>query len=262
MTIKEGAFRRQAAKLTAIILVFVVYGFARVPEPSESELAKLAEGFHFHTSPLPTLSGETQKTIREVNPSLRRISGWISSVGAAVALNDLDGDGLPNDTCYVDTRIDKVIVAPVPGTPARYQPFALDPSGLPYDSATMAPMGCLPGDFNEDGLEDVLVYYWGRTPVAFIKRQPTSMKQPALDADSYIRSELVPGGARWYTNAATSADIDGDGHADLIIGNFFPEGARILDARAGVADEMQDSMSLAQNGGRKHLLLWKAPAAG
>src|SRR6185436_16209929 len=57
-------------------------------------------------------------------------------------------------------------------------------------------------------------------------------------------------------------DIDGDGHADLIIGNFFPDGARILDARAAAGDQMQDSMSLAQNGGRKHLLLWKAPAAG
>ena len=257
MSINAGALRQQAAKLTAVALIFVVYGFARVPEPTESELAKLAEGFRFSTAPLPTLNGETQKTIRDVNPSLRRVAGWVSTVGAAVALNDLDGDGLPNDACYVDTRIDKVIVTPVPGTPARYQPFSLDPINLPYDKATMAPMGCLPGDFNEDGLPDVLAYYWGRTPIAFIKRDHTSS---ALNADSYTRSEVVPGGARWYTNAATLADIDGDGHSDLIIGNFFPDGARILDARSEIADEMQDSMSLAQNGGTKHLLLWKAPA--
>src|SRR6185369_1393667 len=254
MTIKEGALRRQAAKLTAILLDLVVYGFARERRVSESELVKLAAGFQFRAAPLPTLSGETQKTIREVNPSLRRVAGWISSVGAAVALNDLDGDGLPNDACYVDTRIDKIIVAPVPGTPARYQPFALDPISLPYDKATMAPMGCLPGDFNEDGLEDVLAYYWGRTPVVFIKKDRAS-----LNANSYTQSEVVPGGARWYTNAATLADIDGDGHTDLIIGNFFPDGARILDALSNVADQMQDSMSRAQNGGRKHLLLWKAP---
>ncbi|HEV8428944.1 MAG TPA: VCBS repeat-containing protein [Pyrinomonadaceae bacterium] len=258
MTINEGVFRRQAAKLTAILLVVAVYGFARMPEASESELAKLAEGFRFRTAPLPTLGGETPKTIRDVNPSLRRIAGWISTVGAAVALNDLDGDGLPNDACYVDTRIDKVIVAPVPGTPARYQPFTLDPMSLHYNPATMAPMGCLPGDFNEDGLQDVLAYYWGRTPIAFIKQNRSS----TLDTTSYTRSEVVPGDARWYTNAATLADIDGDGHTDLILGNFFPDGARILDARANVGDEMQDSMSLAQNGGQKHLLLWKVPAAG
>ena len=257
MTIIAGAFRRHAAKLTAIILVFAVYGFARIPKPSDSELAKLAEGFRFSTAALPTLNGPTQKTIRNVNPSLERVSGWISSVGAAVALNDLDGDGLPNDACYVDTRIDKVIVAPVPGTPARYQPFSLEPSGLSYNASTMAPMGCLPGDFNEDGQQDVLAYYWGRTPIVFIKKDRT-----ALNSNSYTQSELVPGNERWYTNAATSADIDGDGHTDLLIGNFFPDGSRILDAKSDIPDTMQDSMSLAQNGGRKHLLLWKAPATG
>lgn len=257
--INDGVFRRQAAKLTAILLVLVVYGFARIPEASESELAKLAEGFRFRAAPLPVLNGDTQKTIRDVNPSLHRIAGWISSVGAAVALNDLDGDGLPNDVCYVDTRTDKVIVTPAPGTPARYQPFTLDPISLPYNPATMAPMGCLPGDFNEDGLQDVLTYYWGRTPVVFIKQ---TRSQSTLNTDSYTRSELVSGGARWYTNAATLADIDGDGHTDIIIGNFFADGSRILDARANVPDEMQDSMSLAQNGGKKHLLLWKVPSAG
>src|SRR5262245_22574386 len=261
MSTNVGTLRQQAARLTALVLIFAVYSFARIPETPESELAKLAEGFRFSTAPLPTLTGETQKTSRDVHPSLRRVAGWISAVGAAVALNDLDGDGLPNDACYVDTRIDKIIVAPVPGTPARYQPFALDPINLPYDKATMAPMGCLPGDFNEDGLTDVLAYYWGRTPVVFSKRDLTSLGQPPLNADSYTSSELVPGGGRWYTNAATLADIDGDGHSDLIIGNFFPDGARILDARSDIADEMQDSMSLAQNGGTKHLLLWKGPAS-
>ena len=37
-----------------------------------------------------------------MNPSLDNISGWISAVGAVVALNDIDEDGLPNDVCYID----------------------------------------------------------------------------------------------------------------------------------------------------------------
>ncbi len=64
------------------------------------------------------------------------------------------------------------------------------------------------------------------------------------------------GGERWYTNAATFADRDGDGHVDLVIGNYFQDGARILDATATGREETQNSMSRASNGGRNRLLLW------
>jgi hypothetical protein len=47
-----------------------------------------------------------------VHPSLERISAWVSSLGAAATLADLDGDGLPNDVIYVDPRTDLVTVAP------------------------------------------------------------------------------------------------------------------------------------------------------
>lgn len=257
MTLSAGTLRRSAVRVTAVILILVIYGFARLPSPTEPELARLAADFRFRAAPLPTLDGERQKTIREVNPSLRRIAGWVSTVGAAVALNDLDGDGLPNDVCHIDTRIDRVIVSPAPGTPPRFGLFTLDIGPLPYDAATMAPMGCLPGDFNEDGQTDLLVYYWGRTPVAFLKRGPSS----TLGGGSYLPHEVVGGGLRWYTNAATQADLDGDGHTDLIIGNYFPDGARILDARAVVPDGMQESMSLSANGGGPHFLVWKQPSA-
>jgi len=61
----------------------------------------------------------------------------ISFVGAAAALADLDGDGLPNDLVFVDPGVDRVTVAPAPGTGTRYEPFPLvrtakaSPSGSP-----------------------------------------------------------------------------------------------------------------------------------
>jgi hypothetical protein len=252
--------------LTAIALIVVFYYQARLPKLPGAERAALAARFRFTRLPLPELPplvGPSFRTGRAVNPALANISAWISSVGAAVALNDLDGDGLPNDVCYVDPRTDQVIVAPAPGTPLRYDPFALNPSPLPYDPATMAPMGCLPGDFNEDGLMDILVYYWGRTPVVFLRRgdHPPGVAVK-LAPSLYVPVEVIPQPARWYTNAATLADLDGDGHADLIIGNYFPDGARILDAKASDVEQMQHSMSRAYNGGGDRFLLWSGARSG
>jgi hypothetical protein len=185
---------------------------------------------------------------------MERISGWISTVGAGVALNDLDGDGVNNDLCSVDTRVDRVLVAPVPGTGSRFAPFTLDPDpALPHDRRTMAPMGCVPGDWNEDGRMDALVYYWGRPPVLFLK------EDAEMAAASYKAIPLAPWTERWNTNALTSADVDGDGHLDLIVGNYFPDGARILDAQDKGTEHMHRSMSRSENGGLNRLFLGGGP---
>lgn len=254
--------RHQSARLVAAALVLTLYSFTRLPEISIAERHKLARKFHFTKSDLPQVVGPVEHSFRGVNPSLQRITAWVSSVGAAIALNDLDGDGLPNDLCYVNTRTDQVIVAPVPGTPSRYRPFALDPGPEFFDRTTMAPMGCLPGDLNEDGLMDLIVYYWGRTPLLFLQRKVEGGQPQPLSGKSYVVQEIVPGNQRWYTNAATLADLDGDGHADLIIGNYYQDGARILDTQALDADEMQHSMSRANNGGHNRLLRWEGASKG
>ena len=134
--------QQHARRLLVIALVVVLYGWARLPELSEQERARIASRFGFQ---LPEPTGTSLRTVREVQPSLSRISAWISALGGSVALGDLDGDGLPNDVCYVDTRIDQVIVSAVPGTGWRYSPFTLNPAPLPYDPLTMAPTGYLPG---------------------------------------------------------------------------------------------------------------------
>ncbi len=259
MTTRDGLFRRHAPRVVALAIVVGLYGLARQPELSGTEQARLAGRFRFARYVLPELSGDLSRTVRQVHPGLKRIESWISSVGAAVALNDLDGDGLPNDVVYVDPRADRVIVAPVPGTGERYEAFTLGLVPPAYNPSTMAPMGCLPGDLNEDGQMDILLYFWGRPPIAFLRRGYTGSR---LSRASYVTREIAPGAGRWFTNAATLADLDGDGHADLVVGNYFPDDARILDARAVGRAEMQHSMTRADNGGRKHLLRWIDGAGG
>ncbi|REF98889.1 FG-GAP repeat protein [Asanoa ferruginea] len=230
-----------------------------LPRPSAAEVRRVASGFAFAPTELRPVSVDGFKTQRPVAPHLSKLRTWMSGVGASIALTDLQGSGFSRDLCWVDPRTDTVTITPAPGTPAAYAPFAVDPAPLTYSRATMAPTGCLPGDFDEDGSTDLLVYYWGRTPVVFLRSPATP-----LSAAAFRPLELWPGAERWYTDSVNRADVDGDGHPDLIIGNYFPDGARILDATAehDPAFQMNDSMASAFNGGRNHIMLWRPGAAG
>src|SRR6185436_3849454 len=185
-----------------------------------------------------------------VRKSVEHIRAWISSVGAGVALHDLDGDGLSNDVLYVDVRSDEVVVAPVPGTPARFAAFDLLRAPGCDAVANSAPMGVVPHDVNEDGLADAVVYFWGRSPLVYTRNAAP------LSAQAFDCRELLPAREEWYTNAAAFADIDGDGHADFIAGNYFREGCGLLDPKSASPEmQMQDSMSYAVNGGVNRILL-------
>jgi len=256
------------SRLAAIALAAICYAFARVPTLPSSETAILAGRFSFRKSPLPEVPDhQPYKLVREVHPSLERISAWISSLGAAATLADLDGDGLSNDLIYVDPRTDLVTITTVPGTGERYKPFALHTSFWShnaYDLSTIAPMGTVAGDFNEDGLIDIMVYFWGRTPVIYLRKADHSPSTPRpITMSDFAPRELVDSGERWYSNCATQADLDGDGHVDLVIGNYFQDGAKILHAKetAGTV-VMHAGKSKALNGGYKHVFLWQNGEGG
>jgi len=259
-----GWLRRQLPGIVALALVAGGFLVARPPTSSAADTASLARSYAFTPESIAMPGGFRQQTIRKVNRNYSHIDAWISSVGAGIALNDLDGDGLSNDLCISDPRTDQVVVTPAPGAGEhRYAPFALNPGPLPMNDV-MAPMGCLPGDFNEDGRIDLLVYLWGRTPIVYLARTDAT----GLRADAYRATELVPGarggrysGPQWNTNSATVADFDGDGHDDIYIGNYFPDGP-VLDDRASGGVVMNHSMSNAQNGGDDHIFRWTAATAG
>lgn len=253
--------RKNIARLFAIVSVVALYLLAQPPGLSIAERKELATNFRFTRSSLYEVPASSYRSRRVVNPSLERIASWVSATGASVALNDLDGDGLSNDVCSVDPRTDRVTVAPAPGTPMRYEPFVLE-AGAFYDPTVMAPMGCLPGDLNEDGLTDIVVTYWGRTPIVWLTKKQDGRTKLNLSNDSYRPVEIVAGGERWFTGAATLADLDGDGHLDIVIGNYYKDGAHILDAHNQSRQEMQHSMSRAFNAGQSRLLLWQAATAG
>lgn len=72
----------------------------------------------------------------------------------------------------------------------------------------------------------------------------------------------MPERERWYSNSAAFADLDGDGHLDLVIGNTSQDGAHILDAHGMGVEVLPESRSRAFNGGWNRVLVWSGASSG
>jgi enediyne biosynthesis protein E4 len=187
-------------------------------------------------------------TMVRLSPRFRNIMPWLSSVGAAVAAADFDGDG----------RVDLYVTNSGRGSPNRL--FHDRGDGTFEDVAARAGVACgnpegacmhaVFGDVNGDGRPDLYVVKWGEANQLFVNQGDGTFRDVTRQA----------GVGYWgYGNAATFLDYDRDGHLDLLVGNYFadslPDEKTGRMARSNLWDPvttrvMHNTFTHADNGGR------------
>jgi len=250
--------------LAVLGVIGVLAGFSRLPSPPPGEVPRLASHFKLDWQNLPPAPMPPGGVVFPIIEKAKHYGYYLTMVGASAALGDLDGDGLPNDLCITDVRAKSITVGPVPGTGNRYPTFSLD-FGPAFDRRTASPSVCRIADMNEDGLADIFVAFWGRPPMLLLRRAPGDLKPGApLSMASFKVQELTSDPTqRWWSATATFADIDGDGHQDLILGNYLADGTQIFvtDNSPGSL-EMPEDLTRARNGGLSRIFLYAGSQSG
>ena len=235
---------KQVPRLVAIALLLILYAFAKPSTITEKEKSELSSDFSFEKSILYYPKDLDPMFVRKVHPQYEKLSTWISSVGTSVAFLDYDNDNMLNDIVSIDPRFNRVFISPLNGSGNRFAPFELMVKTLPMDEG-VAPSGLLVNDFNEDGKSDILVMYFGRSPILFYQFE-----------NGYTEMELIAN-EKWNSTTGTIADLDGDGHPDIFIGNYFPNNSILYNPNAKDKDQvMQHSMSHGDNGAKNRIFLW------
>jgi enediyne biosynthesis protein E4 len=260
MNVLTGRLVSFIPQIVSALLVATTYYWALEPTIDSATLANLQDRFRFNQeyfdvekiAPRPLVSK------RNVHPSLMRTQAWVSATGAAITVADIDRDGLFNDALLVDTRLNTLVITPLPGTGNRFPSFILEPSGneINFDPLEMSPTGSVVHDFNEDGVTDILVHYWGRSPLLF---WGVKSDKPFPDSNNDFKPmELLKDSRIWHTHACCLSDVDGNGHLDLLMGNFFADDVAVL--ADGGSPRLQGDLSGALNGGGPKLFLWNPSA--
>ena len=224
-----------AAFLAAIALVVVLNG-----RGDRVGVAPAAPGFHF-TDVAAQVGITFVHHGPTLDPKLDNIAPLIGSLGASVSVADVNNDGWP-DLYFTNSRF---------GYPNAL--YLNRGDGTFVDTARAAgladvnrpgagvSMGAVWGDFDNDGLEDVLIYKWGY--LQLFKNM----------GNLHFRDVTEAAGLRHWMNAngAVWVDYDRDGLLDLYVAGYYRSDIDFWHLKT--TRIMENSFEFATNGGKNRL---------
>ncbi len=176
-----------------------------------------------------------------LDSKLDRIAPLIASLGASVSVADVNNDGWP-DLYFTNSRFgfpNALYLNRGDGTFVDVAPEAgVADLNRPGEGVSM---GAVWGDFDNDGLEDLLVYKWGY--LQLFKNEGNL---------HFVDVTEQAGLKRWMNaNTAVWIDYDRDGLLDLYVGGYFRSDIDLWHLKT--TRIMENSFEFANNGGKNLL---------
>jgi hypothetical protein len=176
-----------------------------------------------------------------LDPKIEPIAPYVAALGASVSVADVNNDGLP-DLYFTNSRF---------GFPNalylnRGDGTFTDMAGAAGVADVNRPgegvsMGAVWGDFDNDGLEDLLIYKWGYLQLF---KNMGNLKFQDVTAAAGLRHWMNANGAVWF-------DYDRDGLLDLYVAGYFRSDIDLW--HLTTTKILENSFEFANNGGKNRL---------
>lgn len=174
------------------------------------------------------------------------IASWLSSVGAAAAAADFDGDGWV-DLYVTDSERGRPNLLYRNNGDGTFTDVAARAGLADLNGAKGASMDCVWGDYDNDGRPDLYLVRWGNDSL-FRNNGDGTFREVS---DELFRRRSGEPGIDWANgNAAVWLDYNLDGRLDLYVGNYFKD-HNLWDLET--TEIMHDDFEQSRNGGRNAL---------